>query len=236
MACFEAVAADEPHRVVWSAVRIPAQGVDGDDAGVFQAAGDLGFAHEAGAAEDVIGELGLDLLERHLAVEFPVVAPRRPHPVRRARGVVGCRTVPRRARPAARGIRLRCCGSGSVAVLSALVPIAVGAKRWPMRSHETELRAARLCSGIVAMFLAGVCPPGVPAGRARPRSGLRVRPEPGRETVFASATQAWIAASRASRETNSIWKCNNAEEQVAIQGGLGHGGKSPGRADRVRVC
>ena len=68
----QAVAADEPHGVVGPAVGILAQAVDRHDARVLQAAGDLGLQQEAGPAVGVVGMPGLDLLQRHLAVEFLV--------------------------------------------------------------------------------------------------------------------------------------------------------------------
>ena len=68
----EAVAADEPHGVVGPAVGVGAQAVDRDDAGVLQAAGDLGLEQEAGAAGRVVGVAVEDLLERHLAVQLGV--------------------------------------------------------------------------------------------------------------------------------------------------------------------
>ena len=68
----ERFAADEPHGVVGAAVGVGAQAVDGDDAGVLQAAGDLGLDEEPPAAGRVVGVLLEDLLERDLAVQFAV--------------------------------------------------------------------------------------------------------------------------------------------------------------------
>ena len=68
----EAVAPDEPHRVVRPPVGVRPQAVDRDDPGVLQAAGDLCLDQEAGAARRVVGVLIEDLLQRHLAVEFGV--------------------------------------------------------------------------------------------------------------------------------------------------------------------
>jgi hypothetical protein len=68
----EAVAADEAHGVVGAAVAVTAQAVDGDDAGVLQAAGDLGFEEEAGSALGVVGVPVLDLLEGDLAAQLLV--------------------------------------------------------------------------------------------------------------------------------------------------------------------
>ncbi len=68
----EAVALDEPHRVVGTAVAVGTQAVDRHDAGVFQAAGDLGLDQEPLAAGRVVGVVVEDLLERHLAVQLGV--------------------------------------------------------------------------------------------------------------------------------------------------------------------
>ena len=68
----EAVALDEPHRVVRPAVVVGAQAVDRDDPGMLQPAGDLGLEQEPTAAGRVVGVLGEDLLERDLAVELGV--------------------------------------------------------------------------------------------------------------------------------------------------------------------
>ena len=68
----EAVAPDEPHRVVRPAAVVSPQAVDRDDAGVLQPAGDLSLEHEAPAAVRVVGVAGEDLLERDLAVELGV--------------------------------------------------------------------------------------------------------------------------------------------------------------------
>jgi hypothetical protein len=56
------------------AVRVGAQAVDGYDAGVFQAAGDLGFQEEAGAAVRIVGVPVLDLFEGNLAVQLFVAS------------------------------------------------------------------------------------------------------------------------------------------------------------------
>ena len=68
----EVVPLDEPHRVVGPAAVVGPQSVDGDDAGVLQAAGDLRLHQEPLAADRVVGVLVEDLLERHLAVQFAV--------------------------------------------------------------------------------------------------------------------------------------------------------------------
>jgi hypothetical protein len=68
----EGVALDEPHGVEGPAVGVGAEAVDRDDAGVLQAAGDLGLGQEAGAAVGVVGAVVEDLLEGHLAVQLLV--------------------------------------------------------------------------------------------------------------------------------------------------------------------
>ena len=68
----ERVAADESHGVVGPAVAVMAQAVDRDDAGVLQAADDLGLQQEAGPAEGVVGVVVEDLLQRHLSVQLAV--------------------------------------------------------------------------------------------------------------------------------------------------------------------
>ena len=69
---FERVAADEPHRVVGAAVGVRSQAVDRDDAGMLEAAGDLGLEDKPAAADGVVGVRVEDLLERHLAVQLAV--------------------------------------------------------------------------------------------------------------------------------------------------------------------
>jgi hypothetical protein len=69
----EGVAADEAHGVEGAAVGVGAQAVDGDDAGVLQAAGHLGFEQKPRPAVGVVGVAALDLLEGDLAVELAVV-------------------------------------------------------------------------------------------------------------------------------------------------------------------
>ena len=68
----EAVALDEPHRVVGPAVVVGAQAVDRDDPGVFQPAGDLGLEQEPLAADRVVGVVVEDLLQGHLAIQLGV--------------------------------------------------------------------------------------------------------------------------------------------------------------------
>ena len=68
----EAVPLDEPHRVVRPAAVVGAQAVDGHDARVLEAAGDLGLDEEPLAADRVVGVMVEDLLERHLAVQLAI--------------------------------------------------------------------------------------------------------------------------------------------------------------------
>src|SRR5437764_1437590 len=68
----ERVAADEPHRVVGPAIAVVPEPVDRDDAGVLQAAGDLGLDQEPGPAHRVVGVVVENPLERDLAVELAV--------------------------------------------------------------------------------------------------------------------------------------------------------------------
>ncbi len=68
----EAVAADEPHRVVRPAAVVGAQTIDRDDAGMFQAAGDLGLDQEPLSAGRVVGVVVEDLLEGNLAIQLAV--------------------------------------------------------------------------------------------------------------------------------------------------------------------
>ena len=69
----EAVSLDEPHGIEGSAVVVGSEAVDGDDPGMFEAAGDLGFEQEAGSLAGVVGVAVLDLLEGDLATQLLVV-------------------------------------------------------------------------------------------------------------------------------------------------------------------
>lgn len=59
---------DEPHGVERFAAFVGAQGIDGDDARMFELAGDLGLGHEPplaiGQIEHIIGQI----LESHIAL------------------------------------------------------------------------------------------------------------------------------------------------------------------------
>ena len=59
----------ELHGVVGASGGIASQGVDRHDTGVLELAGDLGLVDEPPPAAGVVGQLGADLLERHLAVQ-----------------------------------------------------------------------------------------------------------------------------------------------------------------------
>ncbi len=68
----ERVSLDEPHRVVRTPAGIRAQAVDGDNAWVFEPAGDLGLGDEPLTAQGVVGVPLEDLLQGHLAVQLAV--------------------------------------------------------------------------------------------------------------------------------------------------------------------
>ena len=60
------------HRVIRTAVAVPAHAVNRHNAGMLQAPGDLSLAHESAAAARIVGVPGADLLERHFAMQFLV--------------------------------------------------------------------------------------------------------------------------------------------------------------------
>ena len=68
----EAVSPDQPHRVERPAAVVVAEAVDRDDAGVLEAAGDLGFDQESPAACRIVGMAIEDLLEGDLPSQFGV--------------------------------------------------------------------------------------------------------------------------------------------------------------------
>ena len=68
----EADPADEPHGIERPAALVDPQAIDRHDPGMLQPAGDLGFQQEPGAALGIVGALGFDLLQRHLALELGV--------------------------------------------------------------------------------------------------------------------------------------------------------------------
>ena len=68
----QALAADEPHRVVEPALGVAAQAVDRDDPGMLQVARDLGLDQEPRALFLAIGEPGQDHLQGHLALELAI--------------------------------------------------------------------------------------------------------------------------------------------------------------------
>ena len=68
----EAIALDEPHRVIRPPAVVGAQPVHRDDPRVLQPAGDLGLDEKTLAADRVVGVVVEDLLERHLTVQLAV--------------------------------------------------------------------------------------------------------------------------------------------------------------------
>ncbi len=66
----QAVAADETHGIERSAVAVRTEPVDGDDPGVFEAAGDLGFQDETRAVALVVCMPLLDRFERDIAIQL----------------------------------------------------------------------------------------------------------------------------------------------------------------------
>ena len=68
----ERLSLDESHRVVRTAVGIAAQAVDRHDPRVLQPPGDLGLQEEPRLAGRVVRVVGLELLERDLAVQLAV--------------------------------------------------------------------------------------------------------------------------------------------------------------------
>jgi hypothetical protein len=68
----ETVAPDEPHGVIGAAFAVGAQAVHGHDAGVLQAAGDLGLDDEPLTTGRIVCVMVLDLLQGDLAVQLGV--------------------------------------------------------------------------------------------------------------------------------------------------------------------
>ena len=68
----EALSLNEPHRVIRAAIGISAQAVDRHDAGMLEIARDLRLEHEPRSMVLPFGEPGLDLLERHVALQLTV--------------------------------------------------------------------------------------------------------------------------------------------------------------------
>ena len=68
----ETVSLDEPHGIIRPAIAVRPQPVDRHNAGVFEPAGDLGFADEAVPTGLIIGVRVVDLLECHLAMQLAV--------------------------------------------------------------------------------------------------------------------------------------------------------------------
>src|SRR5438874_2679955 len=68
----QAVAADKTHGVVGPAIGIFSEAIDGHDSGMFEAAGNLRFEHEARAAVGVVVAVEFNLLESYLAIQLEV--------------------------------------------------------------------------------------------------------------------------------------------------------------------
>ena len=68
----ERIATDKPHGVKRAAVGVGSQAIYGNDAGMLEAAGDLGLGQEPLPARCVVGVVVEYLLERHLAVKLGV--------------------------------------------------------------------------------------------------------------------------------------------------------------------
>src|SRR5262245_8031807 len=69
----ERLAADESHRIVGPPVGIRPQAIDWHNARMFESAGDLRFPDEPLAAHRIVGDVRLDLLERHFAGQFAIL-------------------------------------------------------------------------------------------------------------------------------------------------------------------
>ena len=68
----QAVALDEPHRVVRPAVVVLAEPVHGHDAGMLQASGNFSFQHKTSPAVVMVSVVFLQLFERDFAVQLRV--------------------------------------------------------------------------------------------------------------------------------------------------------------------
>ena len=68
----QTVAADEFHRVERPAVGVGAEAVDRHDRWVFEAAGNFSFPNKSIAIPLIVGESGLNLLQRYFAIQFQV--------------------------------------------------------------------------------------------------------------------------------------------------------------------
>ena len=71
----EALAPDEPHRVVGPPLGIPAHAVNRDDAGMLQHPGDLPLEGEPSLALGIVGPFLPDRLQRDLTSQFPIDGP-----------------------------------------------------------------------------------------------------------------------------------------------------------------
>jgi hypothetical protein len=68
----EAFATDEPHRVVGSAVRRASQTIDGHDAGVLEASGNLRLSNEPVSTGGIVGVAALNLFESDFSAKFEI--------------------------------------------------------------------------------------------------------------------------------------------------------------------
>src|SRR5262249_18096180 len=69
----EALPANEADPLIRPAVVVPSEPVPRHKAGMLEPAGDFGFENEAPPAAGVVSALGLDLLQRYLAVKLGVL-------------------------------------------------------------------------------------------------------------------------------------------------------------------
>jgi hypothetical protein len=68
----QTVAFDKAHGIKGTAVEIPPESVDGNDAGMLEPAGDLGFEEKAAAMARVIRMTILKLLKRHFPLKLHI--------------------------------------------------------------------------------------------------------------------------------------------------------------------
>ena len=192
---------------------------------MLEPAGDLGLEQEAGPAGGVVGPLGLELLQRHLAVQLgverhgdlaqapPGVRPEDREPRAGGRRLPGIREG-RLPIGLSRGRRRT--GRGRAWRRARDRPAASArrggrrARRWPPGSPPASPPCAARCSSTS-------CSRRSCRRRDSARCSTRMRPS-GRDR---SRTQACIAATRASRADEVHLHRQDAEEQVAV--GMTHG-------------
>ncbi len=226
----ERIALDEPHGVVGPALGIHAQAVDGNDAGVFQPAGDLGLGDEPLAADGVVGVLLQYLLHRHLAMQL--VIQRHEH---------GAQTAPRvrpeDAEPLAVGGRRAHSHAGcavgvvvfSVGGRAVLAPRNAGERGLDLGHAESGQAGAGSAVGghrgkallHVAVFLDVQGDDGVEAG-----AGIGVKVAPADEVVGQGrqlvAGPGLEGRDQGALVDQTVLKREQSEEQMAVSGG-GHG-------------